>query len=158
MVVVPVHIALQLPGVHLMRAIGVVGRPFRGDPAILRRLLAQLLPVHENVFELRGDRVFVEVHHKGQLDTVGRPEATGRGMDVEIPGAPFVMVPLDIVGIGIDNIGFANIIISIDPQDDFHIYLGAEVHIEADFSPTQIKFLVKVVHPNERPSQVAMDG
>ena len=79
-------------------------------------------------------------------------------MDVEIPRAPLVMVPLNIVGVGVNNVGFANIVVPIDPEDNLYVHLYAERYIEDDLAPAQIEFLVEVVGPNERTAKVSVHG
>ncbi len=74
MMVVPVDIALQLPGVAFVGVITVVRGPFGSDSSVLRVLVAQLGPIHEDVLELRGHGVLVTVHDESELDTIDGPE------------------------------------------------------------------------------------
>ena len=84
---------------------------------------------------------------EGELDTVGLPEGGGARMDIEIPGPPPVMVPLDIVRVGVDKVRFANVVIPIDLENNLDIHLHTEPHIEAYLAPAQVKFLVEVIYP-----------
>lgn len=52
MMVVPIDIALELPGIPLVRTVRVAGCPFRGDSSVLRMFVPQLGPVHEDILHL----------------------------------------------------------------------------------------------------------
>jgi citrate lyase gamma subunit len=139
-----------------MGVIAIGGGPFGGDSSVLRLLRAQLAPVHEDVFGLRRQRMLVDMSDKGELDAIDVAETVRRGMNIEIPGSPLVMIPFDIVGVGVDNVGFTDVVVPIDPQDDLQVDLSPEPDVEDDLAPAQMEFLVEVVGSHERAAEVSV--
>jgi len=153
-VVVPIDVALQFPGLQLVGTIAVAGCPVGGDSSVLGMAFAYLVAIHEDVFELRGDRVLAEVHHVSELDTGGVPEAAREGMNVEVARTSLVVVPVDVVGIGVDDVGLADVVFPIDPQDELDVGLHTMPDIEADLAPAKIELLVEVIHPHEGTTEI----
>ena len=91
---------------------------------------------------------------KGELHTICVSEGAGDGMDIEIPRPPLMLIPLNVIGLGIDNVRFTNIMIPIDPQDNLQIDLDTERNVETDSAPAKIKLLIEVVDPHERAAQI----
>ena len=74
MVVVPIDVALQFPGIHFMSVKIVARCPIGVDVLILCVLIHQLGVIHEDVLQLRGNGVLVKVDNKRKLDAIDVPE------------------------------------------------------------------------------------
>lgn len=66
-------------------------------------------------------------------------------MHIKISGTSFMEIPLYIVCIGINNIGFTDIVFPIDFEHYFEIDLDAVINIKIYFSPADIKFIIKII-------------
>ena len=56
-------------------------------------------------------------------------------------------IPLNIMGIGINDIGFADAVITIDFKHHFYIGLYAEVYVKFYFSPAYIELIIVIIDP-----------
>ena len=99
--------------------------------------------------------MLVQMHDEGKLDAVDLAELGRMRIDVKIPGAPLVPIPLDIVRIGVDDVGFPDFV-AVHFQHDFDVGLDAEMNVKVDFSPANVEFILKVVDPGKKAAQIAM--
>jgi hypothetical protein len=58
-----------------------------------------------------------------------------------------VAVPVDVVGIGIDDVIFLNAVFPVYLDDNLQISLSPMPNVEIDFAPTYEKFIVEIVDP-----------
>jgi hypothetical protein len=61
-----------------------------------------------------------------------------------------VATPLDVIGIRVDQIGFAHIVVSIDDEADLDVGALIKRHVEVDPTPAYVEGLAKVIEPLER--------
>ena len=72
--------------------------------------------MEKRVFLPRWNRPIVEMRDIGEGDPRDIPQLGRERMDVKIPGYPLVAIPLNIVGIGVDDEALAGAARSIDVQ------------------------------------------
>jgi hypothetical protein len=97
------------------------------------------------------------VQDKRKLDAVDMAEIFGKRVDVKIPSAAFMAVPLHVMGIGIDYITFLDAMFPVDFQDDFQVGMNAMPQIKINLSPTDKKFIVKIINPLKISAQISMN-
>ena len=97
------------------------------------------------------------MNNESKLDAVNRAEVIGKRVYVKIAGTALVAIPLNIKGIGINNVGFANTVITIHFENDFDIGLNAEKNIKFDFSPAYIKFIIEIIDSLKIAAQMPMN-
>lgn len=125
---------------------------------MLRVFIPKAMLLRKDVFLLRGNRFIVEMHDISELDTSGWPEGIGVRQQEKIPGLPLVMVPVDLVSIGIDNVGLTDIMVAINLQDNLQVGPDTKGDIESYLAPTKIELFVEVVGPGKRHAEVGVHG
>ena len=126
------------------------------DVEVFGGIVLQLIPVHKDIFFLGRDGAFIQMHDKGKFDAVDGAENRRVRMNVKIPRLPLVTVPIDVVSVGIDDISLADIVVAVGFQDHLDIRLNAVMDIEFNFSPANIKDIVKIIDAGEIAAKVGM--
>ncbi len=156
MVIIPVYVALQFGCIQLIGSIGIRGCPFTGDLSILRMSILCLMTVHENIVILRSNGVLVQMNYKRKLDAVNRTEVIGKRVDIKIARTALVAIPLDIKGVRINEVSFANAMIAIHFKNNFYIGLNTKEYIKFYFAPANIKFIIEIIDSLKIAAQMPM--
>lgn len=146
MLVVPIDILLQLAGIELMGAVVIDRSMLVADAAMLLMTILQLMPVHENVFMARDDGLLAQMNDEGKLDAIDATEMGGKRVNIKIPRRPFMAIPLNVVGIGINDVSLANRF-AVDLDDHLQIGGHAVEQIELDSPPANVEGVLEIVDP-----------
>ena len=149
--VIPVDIALQLSRIQFIGPIVIRTRPIVVNQTLLWIAILQLKPVHEDIFFLGRNRMLAQMNDKRKLDAVDLAEMCRIRINIKIAGTALMAVPLHVIGIGINNIRFADGV-AVDLKNDLQIGRYAKIHIEFYFSPSNIEFIFIVIDPLEKTS------
>ena len=144
-VVHPVHVALERPGVHFVRPVRVRRRPLLAHVPPHLALVAEFVPVHKDVFEPRRDRPAVEVQDIGKLHAGDAPLVQRLRMDEEIARFAPVPVPFAPARIRVRQVLLERAVLVEHLEDHLHVHLPAPVHAETDPPPAQVEQLLELV-------------
>ena len=155
--VIPINIVLQLAGIRLMGSIMVRRGMLVGNRSMLGMAVLKLVPVHENIFAARSDRMLTQMHDEREFDAIDLAEMRGKRVNVEVARCPFVAIPFHVVGIGIHDIGFTNRI-AVNLDDNFQISRSAVKHIELDAPPANIESILEIIDSLKKTAQLTEYG
>lgn len=132
----------------------VGGGMILGNGTLLMVAVLQLIPVHENILTARRYRMLAQVHDKRKLDAIDFAEMARQRQDEKVARGSFMSIPMNIEGIGIDDIGFTDVV-TINLHNDFQVSRHAMKHVELYSAPTQVEGVLKVVDPLKITTQLA---
>ncbi len=89
--------------------------------------------------------MLADMDDERKFDAIDASETTRKRMHIKISGTSFMEIPLNIVRIRVNDIGFTDIVVSIDFEHYFEINLNAVINIKIYFSPADIKFIIKII-------------